>query len=1522
MDKKYMMLAFAVALVAAFGIVAVQADDSDADPTSMTAEYKTTDTFDWIQLTLVGGAFGNVQSFDATITGGESPVTIEDGAFDASATTGGVILDDSLAAGAYTITLTLTSPVTGTLAADFTVGEVTKYTVTIADGIEHGTVEADVKEAAAGATVTLSNTPATGYELDSYVVLAGLVPVVVTDGKFTMPESDVTVSATFKEKTVVTYTITVDDEIEHGSISADKATAKAGETITLSATPADGYVLDYYLVGTELIQFPIEGNTFEMQDYDMYVTAVFKEKTVVSYAITIADGIEHGDVKADKTTAAEGEYVSLSATPAEGYVLSKYIVTAGLVTIPVVDGVFEMPAADVTVSAVFEKSGTSSDVKLTKLAGVEYYLNGELVSGTVKVKAGDILGVKILFGYAPTLNFAVLFDGVEQTPVYDGYYSIGPSTKTVKVTGVEEIEFNEATITGKKKDIYCGAEDRLTVDGTLTLVEGAEVVIFGELYVPAGATLIIEQNASLEIYGLLLIEGNLVINEAEEDTETESHNAGYLFIAPAQGESNADGFILAQPEMILSGTADIAGELEVAGVLTIESDMSVSETGFLEIDLLTSEVVVGKDAILTIGGSLFTGMPIDVKGTIVFNTEDVWAFVDTEEDVDNVIYIESGATVSVVKYGACNGSTLSIIDKDANEVDFVIIAGQDPKADPQIEYDGKIVGVISGLTVTDSAKTSKTSTSYTIDAEGTLAVTSYYKSVGSEDEPLTVASAIVEIDGTKAATVTDSLVLSKNVNLAVAGKLTVSGTVDLTADKSTNALVNLGTITMSGDGIVTVYKKMVTEGSFNAVRYTVDTTATDEVYVYTTIDKALEQMNSDGNTVKAFKVMGEQTVTKSSKIPADISVDASGAKLIIGKAGTTDVVLNVDASDKTGLIKGTNDTQVIVNGTLYAAKKTNLNEAFRSKIVSDVISMELNEKGQEVSKGWQKWTNIYSALIDAQIGDVIELSNDVNATKDLTIPAGVEVDTQGHTITMAEMKKLTIDGELCLQDATSKVILKGEDDKKATMEVNGVLSATDDDKLYVTYGLAGAYYSVTEDDGIKYYCMSPVEVVAPVAALVDDAVIDVLGDKLVIGSITLAGVLETEYSDAIIPVMNIYVSEFTAGTITLDDAKLNIILGTFNGTVANENGKVDLKVTSLAATASAVTDKDGEQALTLSGAVTYFDLVKEVIDVETSGEVVLKNFEAPEATLNGVVGIDGAVTIAYLYVPGTVAVYNEAKLKVLTAVIFGSLVAAEKTETKSAAEITANIIYLGVSPLDVFIPVTANDAVLGGKVILNDYLLCDPEAELPAYFADEDYYKSTVFYVDNKEYLIAIVPVSVTASADIGDVAASTENAQFVGWFDGLLPVDDVAFGDVDEAYAVFKYDIYSVFIKTDAGIKSISLNGIVMISPAAGENIFSLTGLVADSYKVTYTLVDGYEGTAVLTTEMGTILKDNTITLSGTLDTDFYFQLAGTEPIPEPEPVVPEEKSEWTITTILLCILVVLIAIMAVIVALRLNRS
>jgi hypothetical protein len=77
---------------------------------------------------------------------------------------------------------------------------VEKYTITV-NPSNNGSVTASASEAVAGAEITLTVTPATGYELDALTVVdASSNNVSVSDNKFTMPESNVTVSATFKEE--------------------------------------------------------------------------------------------------------------------------------------------------------------------------------------------------------------------------------------------------------------------------------------------------------------------------------------------------------------------------------------------------------------------------------------------------------------------------------------------------------------------------------------------------------------------------------------------------------------------------------------------------------------------------------------------------------------------------------------------------------------------------------------------------------------------------------------------------------------------------------------------------------------------------------------------------------------------------------------------------------------------------------------------------------------------------------------------------------------------------------------------------------------------------------------------------------------------------------------------------------------------------------------------------------------------------------------------------------------------------
>ena len=80
----------------------------------------------------------------------------------------------------------------------------TTYAITIAEGIENGTVEADPAEAAEGTKVTLTIKADAGYELDVLSVKNGEDDVeVAEDYTFTMPAGAVSVSASFKERPLI-----------------------------------------------------------------------------------------------------------------------------------------------------------------------------------------------------------------------------------------------------------------------------------------------------------------------------------------------------------------------------------------------------------------------------------------------------------------------------------------------------------------------------------------------------------------------------------------------------------------------------------------------------------------------------------------------------------------------------------------------------------------------------------------------------------------------------------------------------------------------------------------------------------------------------------------------------------------------------------------------------------------------------------------------------------------------------------------------------------------------------------------------------------------------------------------------------------------------------------------------------------------------------------------------------------------------------------------------------------------------
>lgn len=107
------------------------------------------------------------------------------------------------------------------------------YTITVASGIEHGTVTASATSATAGTEITLTAMAETGYERDSYTVTAEDESTVsVAGGKFTMPAGNVTVSAKFVALSVYKGFVRVTGATVSGAV-ADSKVFIEGRTVTI-----------------------------------------------------------------------------------------------------------------------------------------------------------------------------------------------------------------------------------------------------------------------------------------------------------------------------------------------------------------------------------------------------------------------------------------------------------------------------------------------------------------------------------------------------------------------------------------------------------------------------------------------------------------------------------------------------------------------------------------------------------------------------------------------------------------------------------------------------------------------------------------------------------------------------------------------------------------------------------------------------------------------------------------------------------------------------------------------------------------------------------------------------------------------------------------------------------------------------------------------------------------------------------------------------------------------------------------
>lgn len=243
---------------------------------------------------------------------------------------------------------------------------------------------------------------------------------------FTMPDGDVTISVT---KDAKTYEVKVadanKDTLKITSPEADLDKVAEGTSVTVVATPKDGYTLTAdgvvvtYGDNQTLKATPdtekANTYTFAMPAGDATVSAAFEE--VKKYNVTVAGTVENGTVGVEPKTAAAKDVVTVTVTPNTNFKYTdgslKATYTDGgtkkeINDFKAVDGkentyTFEMPAADVTVSAAFEavkvetysvttNSTEYGKVTADKTTGVKA---GETVTLTVEPVDNDSMLTKL-----------------------------------------------------------------------------------------------------------------------------------------------------------------------------------------------------------------------------------------------------------------------------------------------------------------------------------------------------------------------------------------------------------------------------------------------------------------------------------------------------------------------------------------------------------------------------------------------------------------------------------------------------------------------------------------------------------------------------------------------------------------------------------------------------------------------------------------------------------------------------------------------------------------------------------------------------------------------------------------------------------------------------------------------------------------------------------------------------------------------------------------------------------------------
>jgi hypothetical protein len=304
-------------------------------------------------------------------------------------------------------------------------------TGTVTDGSISFTVNGKTATtAAAGAKVHINVAPGSYKALSSLSLTRadGSKATTISDGVFTMPESDVTVSATFTSGHYIgtsskggTVLLTLNGvEVSH---------AVKGAKVKVDVTPKDGYEISGISVvntsnGKVVAGDVKNGGTFTMPDTTVMVQVTYKTSATyklnkVNIDLNGSYALKSGNTEISSTIA--GTKILIDADPADGYKVGTITVTTvnSNKKVTVNDNYFTMPTDDVNVSVSFVEANEKEVFSITVASSTDGWataLNGTKSTAT----AGETVTVDLtaVAGFYP-VKYTVKANGSTKTYEYD-----------------------------------------------------------------------------------------------------------------------------------------------------------------------------------------------------------------------------------------------------------------------------------------------------------------------------------------------------------------------------------------------------------------------------------------------------------------------------------------------------------------------------------------------------------------------------------------------------------------------------------------------------------------------------------------------------------------------------------------------------------------------------------------------------------------------------------------------------------------------------------------------------------------------------------------------------------------------------------------------------------------------------------------------------------------------------------------------------------------------------------------------